>query len=153
MAQSQTPSVLDRVQNVDEPELAELIRIAIKNHNDIDQKKTMEITRKVTLSYVQVKLLDQQIAEVSRKIKAEMKPEEMRYELLMAKTELESKLTTELANLREIMGIIPRHPFEKQPQNSLNTWLHLHVLEQGVNVLDSVQPNKGSWWGDWRLKS
>lgn len=152
MAQSETPSILDRVQNVDEPELAELIRIAIENHNDIDEKETLEITRKVTLSYVQIKLLDQQIAEVSRKIEAQTGPEEMRYELLLAKTELESKLMTELANLREIMGIIPRHPFEKHPVKTLNTWLHLHVLDQGVHVLDSLKPYI-EWWGNWRLKS
>jgi len=153
MARSETPSILDRVQNVDEPELAELIRVAVESQEGINQKERLEIIRKVTLSYLQIKLLDQQIAEVSRKIKAETGPEEMRYELLLAKTELESKLMTEIANLREIMGIIPRHPFEAQPQESLNTWLHLHVLEQGVNVLDSLKPYTGTWWGEWRIKS
>lgn len=151
-AQSETPSILDRVQKVDDPELAELIRVAIESRENPSQKETMETIRKVTLSYVQIKLLDQQISEVSRKIEAETGPAEMRYELLLAKTELESKLMTELTNLREIMGIIPRHPFEKQPIETLNTWLHLHVLDQGVHALDSLKPFQWQWTL-WSLKS
>jgi hypothetical protein len=145
MAQIQTPSILERVQKVEDPELGELIRVAIENHKNLDQKGTLEIIRKVTLSYVQVKLLDEQIAEVSRKIKAETGPAEMRYELLMAKTELESKLMTELANLREIMGIIPKHAFEKQEINALNIWLSLTVVDERVYVLDALKPLSEYW--------
>ncbi|MFH1718732.1 MAG: hypothetical protein ABIF19_15360, partial [Planctomycetota bacterium] len=152
MAQSETPSILDRVQNVDEPELAELIRIAIENHKDIDQKETLEIIRKIRLSYVQVKLLDQQIAEVSRKIEDQTGPEEMRYELLLAKTELESKLMTELANLREVMGVVPKHAFDEKPIETLNTWVSLHVLDQGVYVLDGQKPFL-EYWARRRYKS
>jgi len=145
MAQSETPSILDRVQKVDDPELAELIRVAIENRKNLDQKETLEIIRKVTLSYVQVKLLDQQIVEVSRKIEAKTGPAEMRYELLLAKSELESKLMTELANLREIMGIVPRFPFEKQPIPNLNAWVNLQVLDQRVVVYDGVKPFSDYW--------
>ena len=74
MAQNKTPSVLDRVQKVDDPELGELIRLAMENRKGTNEKEALEIMRKVTLSYVQIKLLDQQIAEVSRKIKAETGP-------------------------------------------------------------------------------
>jgi hypothetical protein len=155
MAQNETPNILDRVQNVDNPELGELIRVAIENKSklhSLDRTETMELIRKVTVSYTQIKLFDQQIAETSRKIKAETGPAEMRYELLMAKTELESKLMTELANLREIMGIIPKHPFEKQPIESLSSWITLRVLDQGVYVSNCLQPFR-EFWAMRRYKS
>lgn len=148
MAQSGTPSILDRVQKVDDPELGELIRVAIEN---IDQKDALEIIRKVTLGYVQIKLLDQQIAEVSRKVEAQTGPAEMQYELLLAKTELESKLMAELANLREVMGVIPKHAFGQQPISTLNAWVRLHVLGQRVYVLDTQKPFD-EYWGFWRLQ-
>lgn len=144
-AQNKAPSVLDRVQKVDHPELGELIQAAIENRKNITQKETMELIRKVTLSYVQIKLLDQQIQEVSRKMKAETGPAELQYELLLAKTELESKLMAELANLREIMGIIPKHAFEKQPIHNLNTWLSLNVIGERVYVLDGLKAFSGYW--------
>jgi hypothetical protein len=112
----------------------------------------MELIRKVTLSYTQVKLFDQQIAEVSRKIEASMGPTEMRYELTLAKMELEAKLMTELANLRELMGIIPKHAFDKKPIETLSSWVILRVLDQGVYVLDSLQPFH-EWWARQRNKS
>ena len=148
MAQNDAPSVLDRVQNVDNPELSELIRLAIENKSKLgklDQRETMELIRRVTLSYTQIKLFDQQIAEVSRKIEARTGPAEMRYELTLAKTELEAKLMTALADLRELMGIIPKHAFDKKPIKSLSSWVILRVLDQGVYVLNSLQPFKNDW--------
>jgi len=152
LAQSQTPSILDRVQKVDDPQLAELVRVGMESRENLGQKERLEIIRKVTLSYVQIKLLDQQVAEVSRKIEAETGPAEMRYELLLAKTELESKLMTELANLREIMGIVPKHAFEEQPIETLNTWLNLNVIGERVYVLDALKPFK-EYWAKRRWKS
>ena len=155
MGQGNAPSVLDRVQNVDDPELGELIRVAIENQakfRDSTQEETLELTRKVTLSYTQIKLFNQQIQEVSRKIGAKTGPVEMRHSLLLAKTELEAKRMIEVANLRKVMGITPRHPFDTKPIETLNTWLHLHVLDEGVHVLDSLKPY-ADWWGRWRLKS
>ncbi|MFC1636479.1 hypothetical protein ACFL5Z_16740 [Planctomycetota bacterium] len=155
IAQGDTSSVLDRVQNVDDPELSELIRMAIENQSKLhklDQIETMELIRKVTLSYTQIKLIDQQIAEVSRKIEARTGPTEMRYDLTLAKTELEAKLMTELVNLREVMGIIPKHAFDKKPIKSLSSWVFLRVLDQGVYVLDSLPPFQ-SYWGRSRYKS
>ncbi len=152
MAQSKTPSVLDRVQKVDDPELSELIRVAMESRKDLLQKERLEIIRKVTLGYVQIKLLDQQIAEVSRKVEAATGPAEMQYELLLAKTELESKLAAELANLRELMGVIPKHAFDEKPLQSLNTWVHLHALDQGVYVLETLKPFE-EFWATRRFKS
>jgi len=155
IAQGDTSSVLDRVQNVDNPELSELIRLAIENRSKLhklDQIEKMELIRKVTLSYTQIKLFDQQIAEVSRRIEARTGPAEIRYELTLVKTELEAKLMTELANLRELMGIIPKHAFDKKPIESLSSWVILRVLKQGVYVLESLQPIK-EYWARQRLKS
>lgn len=155
IAQGDTSSVLDRVQNVDDPELSELIRVAIENKSKLhrlDQIETMELIRKVTLSYTQIKLFDQQIAEVSRKIEARTGPAEIRYDLTLAKTELEAKLATELVNLREVMGIIPKHAFDKKPIKSLSSWVLLRVFDQGVYVLDTLPPFH-TYWGRQRYKS
>jgi len=147
-AQRKAPSVLERVQNVDDPELGELIRVAIENRAKVhmaNQEETLELIRKVTLGYTQIKLLDQQIAEVGRKLQANAGPPEMRYELLLAKAELEAKLTEAVANLRELMGIIPKHPFEEQPIESLNTWLRLSPIDGRVYVLDTARPYLQYW--------
>jgi len=143
------------VQNVDNPELSELIRVAIENKSKLhrlDQIETMELIRKVTLSYTQIKLFDQQIAEVSRKIEARTGPAEIRYELTLVKTELEAKLMTGLANLRELMGIIPKHAFDKKPIEALSSWVTLRVLDQGVYVLNSLHPFR-EYWARQRNKS
>jgi hypothetical protein len=151
-AQTETPSVLDRVQSVEDPELGELIRVAMENHSGANTKESLEIMRKVTQSYAQIKLLDRQIKQVSRKIEKATGPAEMRYELLLAKSELESKLMTELANLREVMGIIPKHAFEKQPLETLNALLALNVIGQRIYALDGLKPFSG-YWAAWRFKS
>jgi hypothetical protein len=98
------------------------------------------LIRGITISYTQIKLFDQQIVEVSRRLEEVSGPAELRYELLLAKTELEAKLMTEVANLRELMGIVPKHAFDQQPIGTLRSWLILRVLDEGVYVLDSVQP-------------
>ena len=115
MAQNQIPSILDRVQKVEDPELGELIRVAVENlkaRYHTDEEMVGKKIKEVTQSYAQIRLLDQQIAEVTRKAKLveETGPGELRYELLLAKTELESKRMTEIANLREMMFIIPKLP-------------------------------------------
>ena len=148
MAQSNTSSVLDRVQNESDPELGELIRAAIERNAKLTQSQQaepLELIRKVTLSYTQIKLFDQQIAEVSRRLEEVSGPAELRYELLLAKTELEANLMTEVANLRELMGIIPRHAFDQLPIETLSSWVILRVIDEGVYVLDSLQPFKEYW--------
>ncbi len=144
-AQEETPGILERVQSVDDPELGELIRVTMEKRGSLDEEEKLGIVHKVTVSYVQIKLLDQQIAEVARKIKAETGPAEMQYELLMAKTELESKLMGELANLREIMGIVPRHAFEEHSIETLNTWLVLNIIGDRVYLLESLKSFQEYW--------
>ncbi|MCP4878777.1 MAG: hypothetical protein GY896_25270, partial [Gammaproteobacteria bacterium] len=118
VGQNNTQSVLERVQNESDPELGELIRAAVERNAKLTQsqrKQPLELIRQVTLSYTQIKLFDQQIAEVSRRLEEVTGPAELRYELLLARTELEAKLMTEVANLRELMGIVPRHAFDQLP--------------------------------------
>jgi hypothetical protein len=146
IAQSKTPSVLDRVQRVDDPELGELIRAAMEGREDLGQREKLEVIRKVTQSYAQIRLLDRQIEEVSRKMELATGPAEMRYELLMARTELESKLMTEMTNLREVMGVVPRYPFDKQPVEGLHTSLRLNPIDEDrVYVLDTENPSIEYW--------
>jgi len=150
-AQSGTASVLNRVQREDDPELSELIRMAIANQKNISEKDALEIVRKVTQSYAQIKLLDQQIEQVARKLQSATGPVEMQSELLLAKAELESKRTTELANLREVMGVVPKFPFEKKPTKTLSTWLDLNLIDERVYVLDTVKPFS-DYFADCRWK-
>jgi hypothetical protein len=138
-------SILNRVQRETDPELSELIRIAVTNRKVANEQERFEIVRKVTQSHAQIKLLDLQIEQIGRKIEAAAGPAEMRYEMVLAKAELESKRTTELANLRELLGIVPRFPFEKQPTASLNAWVSLQVLDQRVVVLDALKGFSDYW--------
>ncbi len=143
-AQNETPGVLDRVQTVDNPELAELIRVAIETRKDINEEAAFEIIRKVTQSYAQITLLDEQIAEVSRKVVSATLAD-IRSELRLAKAELESKRTTEMANLRAAMGVIPRLPSPEQPIRTLNAWVSLQIIGDRVYVLDSQKPFSEYW--------
>jgi len=152
LAQDKTPSVLERVQRVDDPELGELIRVAMEKRKGANIQETLEVMRKITLSYSQIRLLDQQVQEVSRKIDATTGPAEIRYELLLAKAELEAKLMKEMADLREVMGIVPQYPLVEKPLSVLNAWLHFQVLDKGVCVLDTLKPF-GTYWGGWRFNS
>ena len=143
-AQSQTPSILDRAQRVEDPELGDLIRMAMEDR-PVSRKEAFEIVRKVTQSYSQIKLLDLQIEQIAQKAEATTGPAEMRYELLLAKAELESKRTTELANLREMVGIIPKLPLAVQPIQTLNTYVSLQMIGERLYVLDCQKPFIDYW--------
>jgi len=143
--QSGTASILNRVQQEDDPELAELFRIAVTNRKNVSEQERLDIVRKVTQTYAQIKLLDQQIEQVAQKIKAKAGPAEMQSELLLTKAELESKRTTELANLREVMGVVPRFPLEGQPVPSLNAWVYLRPIDERVLVFDTLKPFSDYW--------
>jgi len=144
-------SIVDRVKREDDPELSELIRIALTNRKDASEQERFDIIRKVTQSYAQIKLLDQQVEQLGHKIEITTGPAEMRSEFVLAQAELVSKRSMELANLREIMGIIPRFPFDGQPTGDLNTWLNLQVLDQRVVVYDAIKPFE-DYWAMWRHK-
>jgi hypothetical protein len=146
--QSDTPSVLDRVQKVEDPELGDLIRLAMENRKisgEVSREEAFEIVRKVTQSYEQIKLLDLQIEQIAHKAEATTGPAEMRYELLLAKADLESKRAMELANLRELAGIVPRLPLEEQDVSTLNTYISLQLIGERLYVLEGQKPFIDYW--------
>ena len=60
-ARSQTPSILDRALQVEDPELGDLIRMSMENRQGgrkIGNAEASDIVRKVTQSYSQMKLLE-----------------------------------------------------------------------------------------------
>jgi beta-lactamase regulating signal transducer with metallopeptidase domain len=147
--QSGTSSLMDRLQKEDDPELGELIRMAVANHKGAGEKEILEITRRVTESHAQVLLLDAQIAQVTREIEATSTSAKTRGRLLLSRKELEAKRMIEMGNLREIVGIVPKVPFDKQRTGDLNTWLNLQVLDQRVVVYDALKPFQ-DYWALWR---
>jgi beta-lactamase regulating signal transducer with metallopeptidase domain len=116
--QGGTSSLMDRVQQEDDAELSEMIRTAVANHKGASEKEILEITRRVTQSRAQILLLDAQIAQVARDLEATSASAETREKLLLTKKELETRRTTEMANLREALGIVPRPPLA--PQSTAN---------------------------------
>ncbi len=148
MARSQTPSVLERVQKVEDPELGDLIRMAMENREGsrrLGKAETFEIVRKITQSYSRIKLLDLQIEQVAQKAGAVRGPAEIRYELLLAKAELESNRMTELANLRELAGVVPKLPLAAQPIEACNSYISLELIGQRLYVLECQKPFI-DWW-------
>jgi beta-lactamase regulating signal transducer with metallopeptidase domain len=140
-----TSSLMDRVQQEDDAELADMIRTAVENHKGASEKEILEITRRITQGRAQILLLDTQIEEINRKIEANPGPGETRDGLLRSKKELEAKRMVEMGNLREAVGIVPRLPFATQPTAKLNAWVKLQVLEQKVVVLDTLKGFTDDW--------
>jgi len=138
VAEEGTPSVLSRVQTVSDPELGELLRVALEQSVSIPEQ--LKIARTVTESYAQIKLLDRQIEQIQQRIKSTTGPAELRHELLLATAELESKRVVQLATLREAMGIVPEHAFGRRPQWRLKTWLELDAINGTVHILEHLQP-------------
>jgi beta-lactamase regulating signal transducer with metallopeptidase domain len=142
---SETSQSRDRLQTEDDSELAELIHTAVANHKGAGEQEIQEITRRITQGRAQILLLDQQIEEVGREIEATPASAETHGKLLLAKKEMEAKRLTQMANLREVMGIMIRLPFDKQSTGNLNAWVKLQVLEQRVVVLDTVKGFSDNW--------
>ena len=145
MAQTQTPSILDRVQRVEDPELGDLIRLTMENRKSISKEEAFDIVRQITQTYAQIKLLDLQIEQIGQKAEATRGPAEMRYELLLAKAELESKRAMELANLRELAGIVPKLPLAVQPIETLNSFISLEIIGERLFVLECQKPFIDYW--------
>jgi len=144
-AQNETPSILERVQKVEDPELGDLIRLAMENRPTTDTDEAFDIVRQITQSFAQIKLLDLQIEQLAKKAEATTGPAEMRYELLLAKAELESKRAMELANLRETVGIIPKLPLAEQPTETLNSYISLQMIGGRLYMLDGQEPFVDFW--------
>jgi hypothetical protein len=152
-------SVLSRVQTVDDRELGELIRVALENlpesrrlakihpnSKDYEEQKEavetakLETVRLVTEAYAAIKLLDSQVEQTNAKLHSSGLPESLARELILAKAELESQRETRLAQLREVMRIIPRHVLGRKPVNQLNGWLKLDVIGDQVCMFNCSKP-------------
>lgn len=138
--------MLSRLQTVDDPELGELIRVALDNQRryrspDVEGvgAQDLKIVREVTESYARIRLLDRQIEQTERRVNQAGIPSELRQEMFLAVAELESKRMMELANLRQIMGIIPAHAFGRRPASQLRAWLCLDVLDAETVVVYAAQ--------------
>jgi len=128
-------SILSQVQVIEEPELAELIEVAILRSTNLEDKEERpKIVRRVTELYAQIKLLDNQIEQISRKISFSQTSEAARVELILAKAELEATRLTELAELREVMNIVPKHPFMRRPERDVADRLSIDVMGELVCV-------------------
>lgn len=158
-------SVLNRVQTIDDHELGELIRIALANlpetkalmnppykkSREESEKMKFELRkaeetakskaiRRVTEVYSQIKLLDTQIEHTERKIISLKKNAAIQIELILARAELDARRTTKLAELREIMNIVPKHAFGRKPVTTLNSWFKLDVIDDYVYILKCLKP-------------
>lgn len=152
-------SVLSRIQTISDPELGELIRVALENlpetkrlvslytggkeyktAKEVEAVARLKTVRLVTEAYVHIKLLDSQIEQSTAKLASSNVPEALARELFLAKVELESQRATKLAELREIMRIIPRHAFGRKPVKDLNGWLRLDVIGDSVLVFTRSKP-------------
>ena len=159
-------SIIDRLQKVEDPELEELIRFAVTNTPEAKRadeqfrgltgdgggdprgsyrnqmwkaaKVGVQIARRVTEEYAQIRLMDTQIEQIAVKIKASQK--EILSELILAKAELEAKRMTKLAELREIMNIVPKHAFGHQSERDLKNWLALDVRGDMVHIFRYRKP-------------
>jgi hypothetical protein len=142
------PSVLSRVETVGDHELGECIRVALENlpvPGDLANKypsgadyvrlkaefeaKRLEVIRAVTESYAQIRLFDSQIEQIDKRLRSSSLPDGLSHELVIAKAELDMKLTTELAKLRTCMGVVPRYALGQWPAEQLNTWVVLDVVD------------------------
>ncbi len=152
-------TMLSRVKTIDDPELGELVRVALENlpetkrlqqmspyGKDYEQAKAAEATarlrtvRLVTETYMHIKLLDSQIEQSEAKLASSNLPESLARELVLAKAELEYQRATQLAELREVMNIVPRHALGRKPVKELNGWLTLDVVGDSVLVFTCAKP-------------
>lgn len=133
-------SILSQVQVVEDPELAELIEIAILRSTNVeDREERPKIARRITELYAQIRLLDKRIEQISRKISFPETSEAVQAELILAKAELEAERLVALAELREVMNIVPKHPFMRRPESDVGDRLSIDVIGEMVCVYRGFQ--------------
>ncbi|MBP8305039.1 MAG: hypothetical protein KBE04_13040 [Phycisphaerae bacterium] len=142
-------SVLNRVMTVEDPGLAECLRVAVENIPaptttaavPAYERQRLETIKTVTESYAQIRLFDAQIEEVDKRLRTSPLPDGLSYELVTARAELQMKRTTELARLRLAMGVLPRYAFAQRPADQLKDWILLDVPDPNhVCVLRYQKP-------------
>ena len=128
----QAETVLDRIMKVQDPELSACLRLAIKNFEDRyhgSEDIKLELIRKVTEFYTQIKLYDTQIEHLEIQLNRNTNPDSLRHELFLAKAELESKRDRIIAQLRETMFIIPRYQGGQIPRDQLVDHLFVDIVD------------------------
>ncbi len=102
------------------------------------------VVRSVTEVYAQIKLLDTQIKQTRIKMDSLSSSDAIFTELTLAVAELEAKRSTQLAQLRQIMNIVPKYAFGHKPAKTLNGWLVLDVIGDQVYTFKALRPFKES---------
>jgi len=99
-----------------------------------------KVIKSVTEVYAQIKLLDTQIDQVRTKMDSLSKSEAIYTELTLAIAELQANRSTQLAQLRQIMNIVPKYAFGHKPANTLNGWLVLDVISDEIYAFRVLRP-------------
>jgi hypothetical protein len=152
-------SVLDRVKIEDDPELAELIKIAVRNLRELklevptdssEKRRQHEFEvevakaktiRTVTEIYAKIKLLDEKIRQINIKIDDSKTIKDIASELILAKSDLEAQRLTKIAELRETMNWTPWTPFSPKEIKDLNTWIQLEIVDEVIQIFEANKPS------------
>ena len=148
-------TVFERVRKVEDPELAELIAIAIKNlpeskliGKDNDKQKIYEAEiakskaiRIVTEKYAQIRMLDKKIKQIEYRSQIAAGPnQDIETELMIAKATLQAERLANIAELREALNLVPWTPFGPKEIHELNTWIHFEVLGDTIRIYNLKKP-------------
>ncbi|MHC4567438.1 MAG: hypothetical protein ACYTE3_16970 [Planctomycetota bacterium] len=125
-------TVLERAMKVDDPELGACIRFALERQHErysSGEDRDLELIRKVTELYTEIKLQDTQIRHLQRQLNQPDGSSTIRHELILAQSELESRRELAFAQLRQVMYIIPRHHMGKISTEQLKSHLTVDVVD------------------------
>jgi hypothetical protein len=157
------PTVLERVRKVEDPELAELINIAIDNlpqsklqgnpddrvqHSKLEYEVEIakaKAIRTVTETYAQIKLLDEKIKQINIRIDRSKTTKDIESELLLAKSTFEAERITKIGELRESMNLTPWTPFGPKEFKDLNAWIKLEITDDVIQIFEANKPSNESF--------
>lgn len=132
-------TVLERVKKIEDPDLSSLIQIATEKEwpKETNKAKLIQI---ITEQYAQIKLLDEKIKQLNKRIDEFKNPKEIEYELILAKSSLETERLTKLSQLRETLNLIPSYPFGFKDTKEINTWICLEIYDNDVRFFNFIKP-------------
>jgi len=125
-------TVLERAMKVDDPELGACIRFALERYRERysgGEDQQLELIRKVTELYTEIKLQDTQIGHLELQLSESDGQSTLRHELILARAELESRRELAFAQLRQTMYIIPRHHMGAIPTEQLKSHVTADVVD------------------------
>lgn len=117
------------------------LKLELQGAEEIARAK---VIRSVTEVYAQIKLLDTQIEQTRIKMDSLSSSDAIYTELTLAVAELQAKRSTQLAQLRQIMNIVPKYAFGHKPAKTLNGWLILDVIGDQVYTFKALRPFRES---------